>query len=487
MANSNLKAKAVSGLIWKFAERWSAQIVSFVVSIILARMLMPAQYGEVAMILVFINIADVFVSDGFSTALIQKKDADKTDFSTMFYCSLAISILLYGILFACAPLIAGFYNNQNLIWLLRIFSLKLPIAAINSIQHAYVSRHMLFKKFFFSTIIGTITSGAVGIAMAYFGCGTWALIAQYLVNSVMDTAILFITIEWRPTRDFSKTSAKRLLSYGWKITLGSLLNSVYNECRSLVIGKKYTSDDLAYYNKGKQFPTLFTTNVNSAIGSVTFPLISDYSDDPPMMKKIARQSMQLTSYVTFPLMLGLMAVSKPLIIILLTEKWLIAVWFLRIACIGEMLQPINTVNLQMVKASGRSDMFLKMELIKKLTGVGMVLIAMHFGVKAIAISDICAVIFANLVNAVPNKKLVGYGCLEQLKDLLPNMLCAGVMCAAAFSVGLLGLNVYFTIILQVLVGAAVYLLLSVIFKIKSFYTLIDLIKEKLSRPKEEEA
>ncbi len=482
MANSNIKAKAVSGIIWKFAERWSAQIVSFVVSIVLARLLMPAQYGEVAMILVFINIADVFVSDGFSTALIQKKDADKTDFSTMFYCSLAISVLFYGILFFSAPLIARFYNNENLIWLLRIFSLKLPIASINSIQHAYVSRNMLFKKFFFSTIIGTVTSGIVGIAMAYFGCGTWSLIAQYLVNSVMDTAILFITIDWRPTRDFSRSSAKALLSYGWKITLGSLLNSVYNECRSLVIGKKYTSDDLAYYNKGKQFPTLFTTNVNSAIGSVTFPLISDYSDDKQMMKKIARKSMQLTSYVTFPLMLGLLAVSKPLIIILLTEKWIIAVWFLRVACIGEMLQPINTVNLQLIKASGRSDLFLKMEIIKKLTGVLMVVAAMSFGVKAIAISDICAVVFANIVNAVPNKKLVGYSYFEQIRDLLPNMLCAAVMFGAAFAISFIGLNVYLTIILQVITGAAVYLLLSVVFRIKAFYALIDLVKQKKTNP-----
>lgn len=482
-SNNNTKQKALSGIIWKFAERWSAQIVSFIVSIVLARMLLPSEYGEVAMILVFINIANVFVSDGFSTALIQKKDADSVDFSTMLYCSIAISLVIYAVLFFTAPLIADFYNNAHLVWYLRIFAIKLPVAAVNSIQHAYVSRHLLFKKFFFSTLFGTLVSGVVGIAMAYFGCGTWSLIAQYLTNSTIDTIVLFFTIKWRPTLEFSSKSAKRLLSYGWKITAGSLLNSVYTELRSLVIGKKYTSEDLAYYNKGKQFPTLFVTNVNSAIGSVTFPMISNYSDDKETMKKMIRRSMTLTAYFNFPIMLGLFVVSEPLIVILLTDKWLPAVPFMRIACITFMLSPINTANLQMIKASGRSDLFLRLEIIKKSMGIIVLLVTMHFGVMAVAISEAFVVLFANIVNAFPNKKLVNYGYLEQIKDLIPSLLMSAAMAVPAYLVSLTHINYYAMIIIQVIVGAVIYLALSAIFKISSFYYMLDIVKEKLPKRK----
>ncbi len=481
--NNSIKDKAFWGLIWKFAERWTAQIVSFVVSIVLARILLPDDYGEVAMILVFINIANVFVSDGFSTALIQKKDADKVDFSTMFYCSIVISIAIYALLFFTAPLIADFYNNEHLAMYLRVFAIKLPIAAVNSIQHAYVSRHMLFKKFFFSTLFGTLVSGVVGIAMAYAGCGTWALIAQYLVNSTIDTIVLFFTIKWRPSLDFSWKSGKKLLSYGWKITAGSLINSVYTELRSLVIGKVYTSSDLAYYNKGKQFPTLFVTNVNAAIGSVTFPMISNYSNDKATMKKMVRRSLTLTAYANFPIMFGLIAVAEPLMSLLLTDKWLPAVPYLRIACLTFMLSPVNTANLQMIKASGKSDLYLKLEIIKKGTGIIVLLITMKFGVMAIAISEIFVAVFSNIVNARPNKKLVDYGYLEQLKDLVPSFLLAAVMGAAAYSITFLKLNNILTLVIQVVVGVGVYLLLSLIFKIPSFYYLLDIVKDKFFKKK----
>lgn len=482
-SSKNIKEKALSGVIWKFAERWTAQIVSFVVSIILARMLLPSEYGEVAMILVFINIANVFVSDGFSTALIQKKDADKVDFSTMLYCSLAISILIYAILFFTAPLIADFYKSEHLCIYIRVFALKLPIAAVNSIQHAYVSRHMLFRKFFFSTLFGTLVSGLVGIAMAYLGCGTWALIAQYLVNSTIDTIVLFFTIKWRPSLDFSAKSAKSLLSYGWKITAGSLLNSIYTELRSLVIGRKYTSADLAYYNKGKQFPSLFITNINSAIGSVTFPMISNYSDDKAAMKRMVRRSMTLTAYIIFPTMLGLMVVAEPLICILLTDKWLPAVPYMRIICIAFMLEPINTANLQMIKASGRSDLFLKLEIVKKGMGIVVLFAAMKYGVMIIAISEVFVVIFANIVNSVPNKKLVNYGYFEQLKDLLPSFLMSGAMAVPVYFITYLKLNNILTLVLQVIAGAGIYLILSVIFKIPAFTYLVDMAKEKILKRK----
>lgn len=338
----------VTNLFWKFAERIGAQLVSLTVSILLARFLLPEEYGVVAILLVFINIANVFVSEGFSTALVQKKEATEIDASTMFYCSFLISWILYAILFVLSPSIEIFYKMDGLANLLRVLALKLPIAAINSIQHAYVQRSMQFKKFFFSTIIGTLISGVVGVILAFLGFGPWALVAQYLTNSTIDTVVLFYTVKWRPRMVFSAISAKEMMRYGWKITCGSLLNTIYSETRSLIIGKKYSSSDLAYYNKGVQFPQLIVTNIDSSIGSVLFPALSKITDEKQRLKETVRKSLKMSCYIIFPCMAGLAAVSTPLIKLLLTDKWLPAVFFLHIACITQALQPINTANIQLM-------------------------------------------------------------------------------------------------------------------------------------------
>lgn len=275
-----------SNLIWKFGERFLAQIVSFIVSIVLARMLMPEDYGVISLILVFITFADVFVTSGFSTSLIQKKDADDTDFSTIFYCSFMISILIYFVLFAVAPIIADFYNTPTLIPILRVFSLRIPISSYNSIQHAYVSRNMLFKKFFFSTLFGTILSGVFGVVAAYHGLGAWALIIQYMTNTIVDTIVLRFTIDWHLKIKFSKQSASSLMKYGWKILVADLSGTFFEQLRSLIIGKVYLTSDLAFYNRGKSFSSLIMDNISTAMMSVLFPDLSNKVDDIQQLKKM---------------------------------------------------------------------------------------------------------------------------------------------------------------------------------------------------------
>lgn len=275
-----------SNLIWKFGERFLAQIVSFIVSIVLARMLMPEDYGVISLILVFITFADVFVTSGFSTSLIQKKDADDTDFSTIFYCSFMISILIYFVLFAVAPIIADFYNTPTLIPILRVFSLRIPISSYNSIQHAYVSRNMLFKKFFFSTLFGTILSGVFGVVAAYHGLGAWALIIQYMTNTIVDTIVLRFTIDWHLKIKFSKQSASSLMKYGWKILVADLSGTFFEQLRSLIIGKVYLTSDLAFYNRGKSFSSLIMDNISTAMMSVLFPDLSNKVDDIQQLKKL---------------------------------------------------------------------------------------------------------------------------------------------------------------------------------------------------------
>lgn len=471
-----LKQSVFSGLIWTFGERIIAQGISFILSIILARLLLPEEYGIIAIVLVFINLANVFVSNGFGEALVQKKNADNTDFSTAFYCSLAVAVVLYVALFLAAPLIAKIYRYNDLILVLRVLSLKIIISSVSTIQHAYVSRKMIFKRFFFSTIGGTLVSAVVGIGMAYAGLGVWALVAQYLVNTVIDTVILFITIPWRPSLSFSTQAAKRIVSYGWKITASALINTGYSELRNLVIGGFYTTTDLAFYNRGNQFPSLVITNIDTAIGKVVFPAMAQSNDDKIRLKAVSRRALKTTSYLIFPLLIGLMVIARPLVMILLTEKWEPCIFFLQVGCIYFMCQPIQTTNWQIIKAVGRSDLCFKLEVLKKAIGISMLIVSIAFGVKAIAVMSAIFGVISMIINMVPNGKLINYTVKEQMLDFLPALTISLLMGILVHAVTLLEFNPILTLVLQLFVGILTYIGSSIIFKIDSFVYLLDTIK-----------
>lgn len=357
--------KIVSGMMWSFSEKIAAQVVSVVVSIILARLLMPDDYGVVAIVYIFTVIAEIFVTSGLGTALIQKKDADDTDFSTLFWCNLILSLILYLVLFFLAPVIAYFYDNALLTSVIRVLGIKLPVSAVNSIQYAYVSRKMEFRKFFFATSIGTVVSAVVGISMAYSGFGVWSLVAQYLTNSVIDTSVLFLVNKWHPNFVFSIQRAKPLIKYGWKILATDFIGTVFNQLNALIIGKAYTPADLAYYTQGNKIPDLVNNNINSSLSAVLFPAFS-LSNDIEEIKRIRRKCLMIMGYVVFPLMFGMIAVADKMIIVLMTEKWLLAVPFVRISCIAAVIGIFGTTLIQEIKAIGRSDVTLKIELLKKL-------------------------------------------------------------------------------------------------------------------------
>ena len=471
-----LKQSVFSGLIWTFGERIIAQGISFILSIILARLLLPEEYGIIAIVLVFINLANVFVSNGFGEALVQKKNADNTDFSTAFYCSLAVAVALYVALFLAAPLIAKIYRYNDLILVLRVLSLKIIISSVSTIQHAYVSRKMIFKRFFFSTIGGTLVSAVVGIGMAYAGLGVWALVAQYLVNTVIDTVILFITIPWRPSLSFSTQAAKRIVSYGWKITASALINTGYSELRNLVIGGFYTTTDLAFYNRGNQFPSLVITNIDTAIGKVVFPAMAQSNDDKIRLKAVSRRALKTTSYLIFPLLIGLMVIARPLVMILLTEKWEPCIFFLQVGCIFFMCQPIQTTNWQIIKAVGRSDLCFKLEVLKKAIGISMLIVSIAFGVKAIAVMSAIFGVISMIINMVPNGKLINYTVKEQMLDFLPALTISILMGILVHTVTLLEFNSILTLVLQLIVGILTYIGSSIIFKIDCFVYLLDTIK-----------
>lgn len=480
-ANSSLKTKTLAGLFWSFFERIGAQLVSFVVSIILARLLMPEEYGAIAIVLVFINICDVFVNSGFAQALVQKKDADETDFSTVFYFNILFSAVLYVILYVIAPFVAQFYEMEILMPVIRVLGIRVFFSSINSVQKAMVSRLMQFKKFFFSTLGGTLISAVIGIGMAYLGYGIWSLVAQNLANAIVNTVILFITVRWRPHLLFSFEKLKVLFRYGWKILVAGLISVLYEDFRSLYVGKLYTADDLAYYTRGKQFPHLVIDNVNTSISSVLFPAISKSQGDLVAVKAMTRRAIKTSTYILTPLLMGLAAVAEPLVLLLLTEKWLPCVPFLQILCINCALMPLQTANLQAINALGRSDIALKLEIVKKSFGFLMVLVFARISVLAMAWAGVATGVVALILNTSPNKKLLNYGIFEQLKDILPSWIMSFVMMGGVMAVSLLSLPVIVELMLMIVAGVVIYVALSLIFKVESFMYLWATVKPMLGR------
>lgn len=480
MKDNQIGNKVASGLVWTFAERIFAQGVSFLVSILLARLLLPEEYGAVSMTMVFISLANVLVANGLGEALIQKRESTEDDFSTVFVCSLVFSVILYSVLFVAAPTVSKFYS-LDITKLLRVLSLKIPLTAINGIQHSYVAKHMIFRKMFWGTSIGTLISGVVGVILAFCGCGAWALIAQYLTNSLIDTIVLWIILPWKPRLYFKLDRAKELIPYGWRIMVSSLLNTVFNEARSLIIGKAYTSADLAYYQKGNQFPALVINNIDTAIGKVVFPAMSTVSNDLSKLRNMARKSVKLTTFVIFPIMLGMFAAADRIVILLLTEKWISAVFYLRLACIFYALQPLQTADWQIIKASGRADLCIKLEMIKKVIGLILIIVAAPISVEAIGISGVVTALLSVIINMIPAKKLAGYSVWEHFQDIYKTLIAASCMVVVVIAIGEYIDSLLGGLLLQIVIGVFVYLLISLMLKNEAANNIYMIIKKMIKR------
>lgn len=476
-----MKQKVLSNIIWRFAERVGVQLIGFILSVILARILDPSAYGEIALITTFLPILQVFVDGGFGNALIQKKDADDTDFSSVFYFNLIFCALIYLGVFLAAPYIARFFNYESLTPMIRVMSVTILISGVQNVQQAYVSRTLQFKKFFFTTLIGTVISALIGIWMALRGYGVWALIAQTLINGMIDTALIWIIVKWRPRRVFSMKRLLSLFSYGWKLLASNLLDTIYGNIQQLTIGKLYSADDLAYYNRGTNVPSLIVTNVNTSIDSVLFPVMSAKQDDRGEMKNMVRRAIMTSNYIMAPLMLGLAFIAEPVVRLIFTEKWLPCVPYLRIFCVIYVFQPIHTANTNAIKAMGRSDLFLKIELLKKVIGVTILAFSMRFGVMAIAYSYLANNILNQIINSWPNRTLLHYRYAEQIKDILPSTLLAAGMGVCVYGISLFHFGDLLTVLLQVLVGAVLYIVGSMVFKLEAFQYLWEIIKDFWSK------
>ena len=472
----------LSNISWKFAERVSMQLISLIVSIVIARILNPTDFAPIAIVLSVTNLAYAIVDGGFSSALIQKKDADILDFSTIFHFTIVFSIVIYGIVYFLAPFIHRFFGSQytQLTSILRTIGLLIPIYGLNSIQQAYVSRKMMFHTMFYSSAIGTIISAFMGVFMAINGYGVWSLVAQIMSLSIISSLSLFAIIRKLPKWQFSIHRFISLIKYGSRILGATLLINIFEELRTFVIGKLYTPSQLAYFDRGRQFPLLIVNNVSLSLSAVLFPKLSQYQDNIVELKNLTRRSIRMSAYLMTPLVVGLIACAEPLVRLLLTEKWLFCVPFLRIFCIFYLFQPIHSSNMQAIKAIGRSDVFLKLEIFKKTIEVICLLCVMRISVYAIAINMAILTTIFTFVNAYPNKKFLNYTFLEQMKDIYPQMLLAIIMGGIIYPISMLSIHDGWILSLQVLVGFIVYITLSLITKNKEFKEISMLISKVFS-------
>lgn len=477
------RGTVAGGLFWAFSERITAQLVSLTVSIILARLLDPEHYATIAVVSIFITIANTFVTSGFGNSLIQKKEADSLDFSTTLFFSFSLSVLLYFVLFACSPWIASFYNRPELTAILRVMSLRIIVASINSIQHAYVSKQMAFRKFFFSTLFGTIVSAVVGIVLAYKGYGVWALVAQYLTNTTIDTIVLSFTCGWKPTLQFSFARMKRLYSYGWKLLVSDLLGTLYEQLRALVLSKGFQPTELSYYNQGEKYPALFMHNVEASMHKVLFQTLSENQDDVLKVKDITRRTIQITILLLSPIFFGLAACGNSLISLLLTDKWLPCVPYLRIVCFLYLIHPIFSAHTRVLKALGKSGVFMALTTFRYCLGIGLLVASMLFFKEphVVISSSVVTMLVITIICDVITNKEIDYKINEQIADVFPPILCGAIMCFAVVIVGKTVSDKLLALVIQVFVGMVSYVVLSMIFNKQIFAAALKMAKQKLKR------
>lgn len=464
MSHSEVAKAAWHGMIWRFLERCSYQTVSLIVSIVLARLLLPEQYGIIAMTMIFITLSEVFVTSGLGSALIQKSKYNEVEFSTMFWSSVVFSIILYAALFILAPVIGSFMHTPALTPVLRVLGLRLPISAMNSIQQAYVSQQMIFKKFFFSTLSGAIVSGIVGIIMAYAGMGVWALVAQNFSLTIVNTLVLHFIITWRPSFHFDFKAFKDLFGFGLRLMLASLIGTFFEQFRGFLIGRNYQPQDLAFANRGELFPTALASNIATSIQTVLFPAFAHLKDDKDYVKAALRRTLTMGSFIVVGLMVILAGVADTFVHVILTDKWMKSVPYLQWVCLGQCFSVLAAINLQTITSMGRADITLKLEFIKKPFCLVILLICVTISPLAVIIGSAFYGIIAFLVNAFPNKSLLHYGALDQIRDIISPFFCAVPVFGILQFLQHIIPQTFISLVLESIVGALLYLFLGLIFR-----------------------
>ena len=477
------KSKIIGSFVWKLLERFLSQAISLIVTIVLARILLPEEFGIIAILLVFIELANVIIDGGLCTALIQKKDADDIDFSTITYFSFALAVFLYVVLFCLVPFIAHFYDNDLLTPVLRVLGLNLLFNSFNAVQRAYISKHMLFNKLFYCNLGATILSGATGIIMAYKGLGVWALVGQQVTAQIMLTIIMWFTIKWRPLYTFSYERFCSLFNYGWKIFISNMIIAIYENLRSLIIGRVYQPATLAYFDRGKQFPNLIMSNVNTSLQTILLPAFADIQNERERVKLLMKRSIELTNFAILPLLTGLLVMAEPLVRQILTDKWLEAVPFIQIFCVAFMTMPIQSSNMSAIKALGYSDITLKLEIIKKILETIILIVSFCINIYAVAWGIVVYNFICIAINLYPCKKVLNYGIIEQIRDTVPYALISAIMGISIYGLSLLECPIGWLLTVQIVLGLIIYISLNALVKTHCYIYIKSVISEKFHQTK----
>jgi O-antigen/teichoic acid export membrane protein len=482
--SESLKLKIISALIWSAIERVGQQAIYFFITIIIARLLSPSDYGLVGMLAIFMAISSSLVDSGFSAALIQKKNATYKDFSTIFYFNIFISIILFSVLFFSAPFIAKFYNQPRLISLTQFMALNLIINSFGLIQNTIIIKSIDFKTQTKISLVSSIASGAIGIFLAYEGFGVWSLAVQGLTSNLIRTVLLWFFNSWRPTLEFSISSLRGLFSFGSKLLASGLLDQIFDNIYKLVIGKLFSATSLGYYSQAKRIQEIPVTNLTQMVQRVTYPVYSTIQDDTQRLKRGYRNTIKAIIFINFPLMLGLAITAEPLVKVLLTEKWLPVVPYLQLLCIYGFLYPLSAVNLNILKVKGRSDIFFYLEIVKKAVIAIAILITYRWGVLALVIGQVCTGIIAFFINIYYSGKLINYSIKEQLLDIFPYFSLAALMSIFMYLVGLFFLEKsLIKTVVQIFSGAGIYLGMASALRLDANKEMISILQNNLLRQK----
>lgn len=481
----NLKDKTLSGLVWGFAQKVLNQSLSFFVTVILARLLLPDDYGAVALASMFNVLMGIFIDGGMGMSLIQKKDADDLDYNTVFHSGMVMSVIIFTFVFFAAPYLADVYHNPLLCPLTRVLALSMPLGAISNVQFSIISKKLEFKKFFIASIWRQALAASIAVGMAFSGFGPWALVAQNLLGTIANVFALYYLEPWHPRMRFSWERFKGLFSFAWKKQAAGLIGTFCFQLKGYLIGYRYTTADLAFLNRGDGLPDMFMNNVNGTINGVLFPALSQVNDNPAIIKRGIRRSMVTSSYVLCPLLFGLAATSNQIVPILYGPNWLPAIPFMQVACLTCCMTVLNTANLQALLAIGRSDEVLKLEFYKKPVMIAILFGAIYISPLAISIGLFIYSIYVLLMNVQPNKKHLGYSFYEQVNDVKANFLLSAAMALLVYGVGYFIPNMYIALVIQIIIGVAFYICTSHLLKLKQYIyvkdTVTDIYKKKFKK------
>lgn len=476
----NLKQKTISGLIWSFIDSIAGQGITFIVGLILARVLSPKEFGLIGMLAIFIAISQSFIDSGFKQALIRKQNCTQADYSTVFYFNIVVGVFFYILLFFCSKSIGDFFHEPILKELLRVLGLSLIINSFSIIQSTLLTKLIDFRLQAKISVVASFISGIISIYMAYKGWGVWSLVALTLIKYVMTSLLLWFWNKWRPIWYFSKKSFNELFSFGSKLLVSGLIDTIYRNVYYLIIGKYFTAVELGYYARADQFQALPSSNLQGIIGRVSFPVLSTMQHDVTFLKMANKKIFRSSMFITFVLMLGMVAIARPMILALIGEKWEPSIIYLQLLCLVGMFYPLHALNLNILQVLGRSDLFLRLEILKKALAIPVIVVAVIWGIKAMIFGMMLLTVIAYFINSYWSGLLIGYSSLEQLKDIIPSFILASTISFLVYGESvIIQLIPLYLLIIQLLTGALLTFGLCEIFHFKDYIYIREIIKEKV--------